>query len=86
MTTKQTTPLRGAEEAKENQAVKEEKNCDEEAQKESRKVKVGDLQELSEYFKMLRLGVPMDAVKLKMKRENMDPSLLDDPEALVTLS
>ena len=33
------------------------------------------------FFKMLRLGVPMDAVKLKMSRENLNPNLLDIPDS-----
>ena len=43
--------------------------------------KVRDLPQLEVYFKMLRLGVPPQAVKLKMSREGFDPELVDDPEA-----
>ena len=43
--------------------------------------KVKDIPKMAEYFKMLRLGVPPNAVKLKMSRENINPDLLDDPEA-----
>ncbi len=43
--------------------------------------KVRDLPQLEVYFKMLRLGVPLQAVKLKMSREGFDPELMEDPEA-----
>ena len=43
--------------------------------------KMRDLPQLEVYFKMLRLGVPPQAVKLKMSREGFDPELIDDPEA-----
>ncbi|XP_047481271.1 WASH complex subunit 3-like [Penaeus chinensis] len=33
------------------------------------------------YFKMLAVGVPRPAVEMKMSREGIDPSLLDDPDA-----
>ena len=36
--------------------------------------------QLGAYFKMLRLGVPAQAVKLKMAREGFEPSLLDYPQ------
>lgn len=29
------------------------------------------------YFKMLHVGVPKQAVKLKMKQEGLDPSILE---------
>merc|ERR1712141_995891 len=44
-------------------------------------LKVKDVPKLAQYFKMVRLGVPTNAVKLKMSRENINPDLLDDPEA-----
>lgn len=31
----------------------------------------------SKYFKMLQVGVPAQAVKLKMKSEGLDPDILD---------
>ncbi|XP_071546970.1 WASH complex subunit 3 [Panulirus ornatus] len=34
-----------------------------------------------QYFKMLKLGVPEPAVRMKMSSEGLDPSLLDDPNA-----
>ena len=45
------------------------------------KLKVKDAPELQPYFKMLRLGVPAEAVKLKMSREGLNPSFLDMPDA-----
>lgn len=40
----------------------------------------------SKYFKMLKVGLPKDAVKAKMKAENVDPSVLDkDPSDLIPL-
>ena len=44
-------------------------------------LKVKDAPELQPFFKMLRLGVPMEAVKLKMSREDLNPDLLDIPDA-----
>ncbi|XP_011307651.1 WASH complex subunit CCDC53 [Fopius arisanus] len=35
------------------------------------------------YFKLVNLGVPKPAVKLKMTQEGLDPSLLDDPQRQV---
>ncbi|XP_034950667.1 WASH complex subunit 3 [Chelonus insularis] len=35
------------------------------------------------YFKMVNVGVPKPAVKIKMAQEGLDPSLLDDPDQLV---
>ena len=33
------------------------------------------------YFKMLKMGVPLQAVKNKMKAEGLDDSVLDNPDA-----
>ena len=35
------------------------------------------------YFKMLKMGVPLQAVKNKMKGEGLDDSVLDNPDASV---
>ncbi|GAV07618.1 hypothetical protein RvY_17434 [Ramazzottius varieornatus] len=35
----------------------------------------------SKYFRMLNVGVPLQAVKLKMKSEGLNPDLLDTPNA-----
>ena len=43
-------------------------------------LKISDHPQLGNYFKMLRLGVPAQAVKLKMLREGFEPSLLDLPQ------
>jgi hypothetical protein len=42
-------------------------------------LKLSDHPQLSNYFKMIRLGVPAAAVKLKMTREGFEPGLLDCP-------
>lgn len=47
----------------------------------SSKLKVKNVPQLEPYFKMIKMGVPLEAVKLKMARENFNPDLLDDPEA-----
>ncbi|XP_018020557.1 WASH complex subunit 3 isoform X2 [Hyalella azteca] len=38
------------------------------------------------YFKMVAVGVPLTAVKLKMSALGLDPDLLDNPDAHVTAS
>ena len=43
--------------------------------------KVCDDERFSKYFKMLKMGVPMQAVKNKMKAEGLDDSVLDNPDA-----
>ena len=35
----------------------------------------------AKYFKMLKMGVPLQAVKNKMKGEGFDDSVLDNPDA-----
>ncbi|KAK7076866.1 protein transport [Halocaridina rubra] len=35
----------------------------------------------AQYFKMLAVGVPEPAIKMKMSSEGLDPSILDDPNA-----
>jgi WASH complex subunit CCDC53 len=43
---------------------------------------VKDDARFSKYFKMLNMGVPKAAVKMKMGAEGLDPDVLDlDPEA-----
>ncbi|XP_058789810.1 WASH complex subunit 3 [Phymastichus coffea] len=37
----------------------------------------------AKYFKMVSVGVPKPAVKLKMEQEKLDPSILDNPHLLV---
>lgn len=34
-------------------------------------------EEVQKYFKMVQVGVPVQAVKLKMERDGFDPTLLD---------
>ena len=43
--------------------------------------KVCDDERFSKYFKMLKMGVPMQAVKNKMKAEGLDDNVLDNPDA-----
>lgn len=33
-------------------------------------------EEVQKYVKMVKVGVPVEAVKLKMKNDNIDPALL----------
>lgn len=35
----------------------------------------------SKYFKMLSVGIPLGAVQIKMRQENVDPRILDNPDA-----
>lgn len=35
------------------------------------------------YFKMLKVGVPLPAVKVKMDAEGLNSSLLDDPDLMI---
>lgn len=35
------------------------------------------------YFKMLKVGVPLPAVKVKMGAEGLDGSLLDNPDLMI---
>ena len=46
-------------------------------------LKAKDDPRLAKYFKMLKVGLPPPTVKHKMMRDGVDPSLLDDPEAIV---
>lgn len=39
---------------------------------------------VSKFKKMLKAGVPLDAVKMKMKAEGIDPALLDGPKSTPT--
>ena len=47
---------------------------------ETDRLRIKDAPQLQTYFKMLKMGVPHEAVKLKMARENIDASLLDRPD------
>lgn len=49
-------------------------------------VAVGEHPKYVKFFKMLKVGLPKDAVKAKMEQEGVNPSFLDkDPEELVLL-
>ena len=52
-------------------------------EEESRAIfKVKDIKQLDKYFKWIKYGRPIDAVKMKLADEtDLDPDLLDDPEA-----
>jgi hypothetical protein len=51
------------------------------------KVPVSEHPQYTKYFKMLKVGLPKEAIKAKMQQEGVDPSYLDkDPSELVPLS
>ena len=51
------------------------------------KVSVGDHPLYSKYFKMLKVGLPREAIKAKMQQEGVNPTYLDkDPSEMVALS
>lgn len=53
---------------------------------EGEKVPVGKHPRFEKFFKMIKMGIPPDAVKLKMKNEGLNPDMLDkDPEEMVPL-
>jgi hypothetical protein len=42
--------------------------------------------EYEKYFKMLKMGLPLDAVKHSVKRDGKDPAIMDlDPERAIKL-
>jgi hypothetical protein len=48
------------------------------------KVKASEHPKYSKYFKMIQVGLPIDAVKMKMKSEGMDPTILDkNPDDMI---
>lgn len=53
------------------------------ASSEKPKVTVSQDPKYAKYFKMLSVGVPEPAVKLKMQQEGLDPNLLNNPNAPV---
>lgn len=46
-------------------------------------IKISESSHYRKYFKMLRVGIPPPAVKIKMNSEGLDPNLLDNPELLI---
>ena len=42
---------------------------------------VSEDQRFSKYFRMVKMGVPLQAVKNKMKAEGLDGDVLDNPDA-----
>lgn len=51
---------------------------------DTKKVKVQDHPKYAKYFKMLKVGLPRDSVKAKMRQEGVNPDMLDkDPDELI---
>eukprot|EP01038_Epipyxis_sp_PR26KG_P012149 gene12149-16266_t len=70
--------------AEDTPPAEEEKPKEEETP--SDKVKVSEHPTYMKYFKMLKVGFPKEAIKAKMKQENVDPSYIDkDPSDLIPL-
>lgn len=46
-------------------------------------IKISESNVYSRYFKMLKYGINVQAVKLKMQSEDYDPSLLDNPDLMI---
>ena len=44
-------------------------------------VQIKDHEDFTKFFRMERMGVPVQAVKNRMALEGIEPSLLDDPNA-----
>uniref|UniRef100_A0A915AJS9 WASH complex subunit CCDC53 n=1 Tax=Parascaris univalens TaxID=6257 RepID=A0A915AJS9_PARUN len=57
-----------------------------EQQTSSSSIKVSEDVRYAKYFRMLKVGVVALAVKQKMASEGIDPSILDNPEAIVESS
>eukprot|EP00249_Psilotum_nudum_P009662 c22075_g1_i2 orf=99-647(+) len=49
-------------------------------------IMIKDDPRFSRFFRMLRFGVPMQAVKMQMSMEGFDPSFLDNPDAVMPVS
>uniref|UniRef100_A0A1B0BWB7 WASH complex subunit 3 n=1 Tax=Glossina palpalis gambiensis TaxID=67801 RepID=A0A1B0BWB7_9MUSC len=47
-------------------------------------VKACDHELFKKYFKMVQVGVPTQAVKIKMQAEGLDPNILDNPNTSIT--
>ena len=57
------------------------------AEDDSPKVKLSEHPTYSKYFKMLKVGLPKDAVRAKMRQRSVDPDMLDkNPDDLVSLN
>lgn len=46
-------------------------------------IKISESAAYKKYFKMLKVGIPAPAVKIKMKSEGFDANLLDNPDLLI---
>ena len=55
----------------------DEDGVEEKVEESQDRLRIKDMPELQTYLKMLKMGVPHEAVKLKMARENVDATLLD---------
>lgn len=50
------------------------------------KIKICESFHYKTFFRMLKVGVPFPAVKIKMNAEGLDANLLDTPDALIERS
>ncbi|KAF1322244.1 Formin-homology 2 domain-containing protein, partial [Globisporangium splendens] len=46
-------------------------------------VKAKDHPDYAKFFKLMSMGLPAEQVKMKMQQAGVDPSVLDDPEAII---
>lgn len=54
------------------------------AEPEAKMIAVSEHPKYMKYFKMLKVGLPKDAIKAKMAQEGVDPSFIDrDPAELI---
>ena len=49
-------------------------------------IKISESSGFKKYFKMLKFGIPPQAVKLKMKSEGVDSNVLDNPDLMIEKS
>lgn len=64
------------------EAIQPEDEPDSEPQP-TNKIKISDSKLYGRYFKMLKFGIPAQAVRIKMSSEEVDPTLLDNPDMLI---
>ena len=58
-----------------------------EKKEEEKKVAAAEHPSYAKFFKMLKVGIPLHVVKLKVQAEGLDPSFMDKPpDEMVTLS
>ncbi|KAM7354308.1 coiled-coil domain containing 53 [Cochliomyia hominivorax] len=51
--------------------------------KDLKGIKVSEHETYKKFFKMLQVGVPAQAIKMKMQVEGLDPNILDDPNFII---